>query len=88
MAQIGAWHRFDSADRSTYPKVNSPIQVRDAIGGTSEGDFLKLVSDSRLLLKPKIIGWRYIKDKRSTGTAADLQFAKRGDVATGQASGL
>jgi hypothetical protein len=61
MAHIGEWHHFDPTDGSTYPKVNSPIQVRDAIGGRSEGDFLKLVSDARKLLKPRIIGWRYIK---------------------------
>jgi hypothetical protein len=63
MAHIGEWHDFNPADRSTYPKVNSPIQVRDATGGRSEGDFLKLVSNARQLLKPKIVGWRYIKDK-------------------------
>jgi hypothetical protein len=63
MAHIGQWHHFDPGDRSTYPKVNSPIQVRDAIGARFEGDFLKLVSDARQLLKPKITGWRYIKDK-------------------------
>ena len=63
MAHIGEWHDFNPADRSTYPKVNSPIQVRDAIGERSEGDFLKLISDARHMLKPKITGWRYIKDK-------------------------
>ena len=63
MVRIGEWHDFNPADRSTYPKVNSPIQVRDAIGGRSEGDFLKLLSDTRLMLKPGITGWRYIKEK-------------------------
>jgi hypothetical protein len=63
MADSGEWHHFDPGDRSTYPKVNSPIQVKDAIGARFQGDFLKLVSDARLLLKPKITGWRYIKDK-------------------------
>ena len=33
MTHIGEWHDFDPADRSAYPKVNSPIQVRDAAGG-------------------------------------------------------
>jgi hypothetical protein len=63
MVHIGAWHYFNPADRSTYPKVNSPIEVRDAIGARSEGDFLKLVSDVRRLLKPQITGWRYVRDK-------------------------
>jgi hypothetical protein len=63
MAHIGQWHHFDPGDRSTYPKVNSPVQVRDAVGARFEGDFLKLVSEARQLLKPKITGWRYIKDK-------------------------
>ncbi len=63
MEHIGEWHHFNQADRATYPKVNSPIEVRDAKGVRSEGDFLKLVSDARQLLKPKITGWRYIKDK-------------------------
>jgi hypothetical protein len=63
MTHISEWHNFNPADRSTYPKVNSPIQVKDAAGGRLEGDFLKLVSDARQRLKPKIVGWRYIKDK-------------------------
>jgi hypothetical protein len=63
MASIGEWHDFNPVDRSTYPKVNSPIQVRDAIGVRSEGDFFKLISDARQMLKPKITGWRYVKDK-------------------------
>jgi hypothetical protein len=63
MAEFSKWHSFDLADRSTYPKVNAPIEVRDAMGAMYEGDFLKLVSEARQLLKPKITGWRYVRDK-------------------------
>jgi hypothetical protein len=86
MANIGEWHHFDPADRSTYPKVNSPIQVRDAIGARFEGDFLKLVSNARQLLKPKIIGWRYIKESDQLAPRQIFSLPKK--AATGQASGL
>jgi hypothetical protein len=66
MAHSGEWHDFNPADRSTYPKVNFPIQVRDALGERFEGDFFKLISDARQMLKPKITGWRYIKGKASS----------------------
>jgi hypothetical protein len=64
MENIGEWHDFNPADRSTYPKVYSPIETRDASGATAEGDFLKLVSESRQRLKPVITNWRYIRDRR------------------------
>jgi hypothetical protein len=63
MDPIGEWHYFNPADRSTYPKVYSPVEVRDASGSTAEGDFLKLVSETRQRLKPTITNWRYVKDK-------------------------
>jgi hypothetical protein len=63
MEHIGEWHHFNPADRSTYPKVNSPIKVRDANGAMAEGDFLKLVSEARQRLKPAITNWRYIRDE-------------------------
>jgi hypothetical protein len=63
MNHIGEWHYFNPEDRSTYPKVNYPIETRDAIGAKAEGDFLKLVSETRQRLKPMITSWRYIRDK-------------------------
>jgi hypothetical protein len=64
MDHLSEWHDFNPADRSTYPKVTSLTQVRDASGATAEGNFLKLVSSARRGLKPMITGWRYIRDKR------------------------
>jgi hypothetical protein len=63
MDPIGEWHYFNPADRSTYPKVYFPVEVRDASGSTAEGDFLKLVSETRQRLKPTITNWRYVRDK-------------------------
>ena len=63
MDRNGEWHFFNPADQSTYPRVFSPIEVRDVNGATAEGDFLKLVSEARQRLKPPITNWRYIRDK-------------------------
>ena|ERR1700733_8550020 len=63
MDHIGEWHYFNPADRRTYPKVYSPIEVRHANGSTAEGDFLKLVSETRQRLTPTITNWRYVRDK-------------------------
>ena len=70
MVHIGAWHYFNPADRSTYPKVYSPVEVRDANGSTAEGDFLKLVSETRQRLRPMITNWRYVRDKGINAVSA------------------
>jgi hypothetical protein len=63
MENIGEWHDFNPADRSTYPNVYFPVETRDANGDTAEGDFLKLVSESRQRPKAVITNWRYIRDR-------------------------
>jgi hypothetical protein len=37
MEHLSDWHSFDPNNRSTYPKVNSPIQVKYANGSPAEG---------------------------------------------------
>jgi hypothetical protein len=59
MEHSGAWHPFNVEDRKTYPKINAPVQVRDSDGNRFEGDFLKLVSRTRVFGESPIISWRY-----------------------------
>ena len=61
MEHLSEWHVFDPTDRSTYPKVQAPVQVRYNDGRTAEGicgDFFPLVT---VLIGPPITEWRYIK---------------------------
>jgi hypothetical protein len=41
MGHIGEWRYFNPADRSTYPKVYSPIEVRDANGSTEVTEYFQ-----------------------------------------------
>jgi hypothetical protein len=41
MEHLSDWHSFDPNYRSTYPKVNAPIQVKYANGSLAEGDCRK-----------------------------------------------
>jgi hypothetical protein len=34
---LSEWHSFDALDASTYPKVNSPMQVKYADGSLASG---------------------------------------------------
>ena len=64
MRHLSEWHTFNADIRETYPRITATVQVRYANGGTSEGDFLKLLSHVRVLHEPPITDWRYIKDDR------------------------
>jgi hypothetical protein len=55
MGHIGEWRYFNPADRSTYPKVYSPIEVRDANGSTEVTEYIQFADreagDSPLMSK-------------------------------------
>ena len=55
------WHYFNENERSTYPKVVAPVQVRHASGRIAEGDSHELFSSDHLLAESPVIAWRYIK---------------------------
>jgi hypothetical protein len=63
MEHMSDWHSFDPNYRSTYPKVNSPVQVKYAKGSVAEGDRRKFFPREELLSDSLIVGWRYIKDR-------------------------
>jgi hypothetical protein len=46
------------------------MEVRDANGSTAEGDFLKLISETRQRLKSMITKWRYVRDKSINAASA------------------
>jgi len=60
VGHLSNWHSFNGHDRTTYPKVNSPIQVKYADGSLVVGYTLDF-SPSLVVPKSPIIGWRYIK---------------------------
>jgi hypothetical protein len=47
MGRRSDWHSFNENVPETYPTIDSPVQVRYANGGTSEGDFRKLLLHER-----------------------------------------
>ena len=61
MAHLGDWHVFDPTDRKTYPKVNSPVQVKFDDGEFEEGDSRVFFPRVELLPTSSINAWRYIK---------------------------
>jgi hypothetical protein len=63
MEHLSDWHSFDPNYRSTYPKVNSYIQVKYANGSLAEGNCRKFFPREELLPHSLIVEWRYIKDK-------------------------
>jgi hypothetical protein len=63
MEHLSAWHEFDPKDRSTYPKVDSPVQVRFADGALADGTCHAFFSRNKMLAESRITRWRYVKDK-------------------------
>jgi hypothetical protein len=61
MVHLSDWHAFDSMDRSTYPEVDAPVEVRFDDGGLKEGDSRMFFPRTKLLATSSIVGWRYIK---------------------------
>jgi hypothetical protein len=61
MAHLSNWHSFDAADRRTYPRTNSPMQVKYAGGGLALGYTLDFFPVLNTMLESQITGWRYIK---------------------------
>ena len=62
MEHLSDWHSFDPNDRSTYPKVKSPIQVKYANDSLAQGDCRKFFPREESLTDSLIVGWRYIKE--------------------------
>ena len=56
---LSDWHDFRPLDSKSYPKVNAPVQVRDADGKYREG----MAASIFTVVDPKseIAAWRYIK---------------------------
>jgi hypothetical protein len=63
MEHLSDWHDFTPSNRSTYPTVEAPVQVRYRDGIMSEGVSFKSLLQPSLLIANPINGWRYIKDK-------------------------
>jgi hypothetical protein len=63
MDHIGDWHDFKPADRSTYPRVDAPVQVRFDNGRIDEGEHSRFFPELGHSRNSSITGWRYIKDK-------------------------
>jgi hypothetical protein len=63
MGHRSDWHSFNENVPEDYPTIDSHVQVRYANGGTSEGDFRKLLSHVRILHESPITAWRYIKNE-------------------------
>ena len=61
MVQVSHWHTFNPSDRKTYPKVESPVQVRFDDGRCEEGDSRTFFPVAMLLPCSSIHAWRYIK---------------------------
>jgi hypothetical protein len=51
----------DPNDWHSYPKVNSPIQVKYAGGRLAEGTPGGLLSLERTISESPVVGWRYIE---------------------------
>ena len=60
MEHPDGWCPFDVGDRSTYPHLCAPTQVLYDNGQTRIGDFLHLVSRTRVEKISPIVRWRYI----------------------------
>jgi hypothetical protein len=60
VGHLSNWHSFNGHDRTIYPKVNSPMQVKYADGILTVGDTLDFFP-SLMVPKSPIIGWGYIK---------------------------
>lgn len=56
------WHTFDVYDRSTYPTVNAPVEVKHADGKLEKGNCREFFPQFELLSDATITSWRYIKD--------------------------
>jgi hypothetical protein len=63
MAHLSDWHNFDANDRSTYPKVSSPVQIKLDNGRMYEGDGLIFFPSVGHLPGSLIVNWRYIKNR-------------------------
>jgi hypothetical protein len=62
MAHLSDWHVFDPSDKSTYPKVYAPVQVRLEDGKLEEGVSQMFFPQTKLLPNSSSISaWRYIK---------------------------
>jgi hypothetical protein len=61
MTHLSDWHTFEPSDRETYPKVDSPVQVRFDDGRMEEGDCRTFFPLVKLLPCSSITAWRYIK---------------------------
>jgi hypothetical protein len=61
MGHLSDWHVLEPNDRKTYPKVNTPVQVRFEDGRLAEGDSRMFFPQTKLLAASAINVWRYIK---------------------------
>jgi hypothetical protein len=61
MAHLGDWHVFNPTDRSTYPKVAAPVQVRFDDGKFEDGESRMFFPQVNLLPGSSINAWRYVK---------------------------
>lgn len=61
MEHLSEWHALNPTDQRTYPKVDSPLQVRYGSGKTEEGFSSDFFPGTGLLSDSLIVGWRYIK---------------------------
>jgi hypothetical protein len=59
MEHLSNWHDFNPTDRSTYPKMVAPVQVKLAGGQQIESTSFKHILSSDV----QITGWRYIRQK-------------------------
>jgi hypothetical protein len=62
MEHLSDWHAFDPDNRTTYPKVDAPVQVRYANGLHIEA-MMALAFFSKVDAFSTITGWRYIKNE-------------------------
>jgi hypothetical protein len=65
MIHMSLWQVFKSDDLSTYPKVNSPMQVKYANGSLALGYTFDFFSSTGAAPESPVIGWRYVKDYSS-----------------------
>ena len=60
---LSTWHTLDPYDRSTYPAVNAPIEVKHADGRVEKGKCREFFPSFDLLSGSTMTSWRYIKDE-------------------------
>jgi hypothetical protein len=65
MIHMSLWHVFKSDDLSTYPKVNSSMQVKYVDGSLALGYTFDFFSSLETVRESPVIGWRYVKDYSS-----------------------